>query len=95
MTKRKLTKPKINVWARFDIKNQQHKYILSLLRQIGWTKPSDRYGVIADMERFGKWLQSHRTPVNKPLVRMDKEETTKIINALESMLGKKFNFQSK
>lgn len=77
-------------WGTFSMKNPQHKYILSLLRQIGWTKTSDRYGLVADMERLGNFLQSEKSPVQKPLRQMSKPETTKLINCLESMLGKKF-----
>lgn len=81
----------VNDFVKFNIKNQQHKYILSLLRQIGWTKGHERYGVVADMDRFGNWLQSDKSPVKKPLNSQTKEETTKIINALESMMGKKYD----
>lgn len=78
-------------WGRFDKDNRQHRYILSLLRQIGWTKTSDRYGQIADMERFGQWLQSKRSPVQKPLKKMNGNELTKVINALGSMTVKKWS----
>lgn len=77
-------------WAYFNKDDQQHKYILSLLRQIGWTKASDRYGIVADMDRLSVFLKSNKSPVPKPLQKMNPEETTKIINCLESMLGKKY-----
>ena len=77
-------------WAVFSIANNQHKYILSLLRQMGWTKSSDRYGTIADMDRLSNFLKSEKSPVPKPLQKMSSEETTKLINCLESMVGKKF-----
>lgn len=80
-------------WEGFKIQKPQHKYILSLLRQIGWETTSERYGIVADMPRFAKWLQSEKSPVRKPLNDQSKAETTKIINALESMLGKKFSKQ--
>lgn len=80
-------------WAVFNIKDQQHRYILSLLRQIGWTTTSDRYGTIADMARLSNFLKSNKSPVPKPLQNMDKAETMKLINCLESMLGKKWDKQ--
>lgn len=80
-----------NQWGRFSKNNRQHMYILSLMRQIGWTKNSERYGVIADMERLGNWLKSSRSPVQMPLMDMNSHQTNTIINALESMLGKKFD----
>ena len=78
------------LYGKFDKKNRQHMYVLSLLRQMGWTKASERYGQIADIYRFGEWLQSERAPVRKPLLKMTNPELTKTINALESMLGKKW-----
>lgn len=77
-------------WGFFTKTNEQHKYILSLLRQIGWTKSHNQYGLVADIERFGEWLQSKRSPVQKPLKKMNVNELSTVINALESMLGKKF-----
>lgn len=73
-------------WAAFDIKNAQHKYILSLLRQAGWTVEHETRGTIADLSRFSSWLKSMRSPVQKPLMNMTKEETSKIINALEHVV---------
>lgn len=77
-------------WGRFDKENQHHMYILSLLRQLGWTKSSDRYGLVADMDRLGNFLKSGKSPVRQPLMEMSKAETTKLINCLESMLRKKW-----
>lgn len=77
-------------WARFRKNNRQHMYIVSLLRQMGWTQTSDRYGIIADMDRLSDFLKSKRSPIRKPLQQMTTEETTTLINCLESMLGKKF-----
>lgn len=78
-------------WGFFDKDNQQHKFILSLLRQLNWTKLDTKYGRLADIERFGAWLQSDKSPVNKPLKAMDpKTEVKRIIVALESMISKKY-----
>ena len=83
----------VSNWGKFDKNDQQHRYILSLLRQMGWTKASERYGTIADMERLSNFLKSNKSPVPKPLQKMTAAETTKLINALESMLGKKWEKQ--
>lgn len=73
-------------WAKFDKENVQHKYILSLLIQIGWTTEHKRYGQVADLARFSDWLKSRRSPVIKPLVSMTRDETSKIIYALEGIV---------
>ena len=69
-------------WGAFDKKKQQHRYILSLLYQLGW-KTEAGYG---DIDRLGGWLQSERSPVQKPLLDMDKSETSRIISAMEGMV---------
>jgi len=78
-------------WGRFDMSNGPHKYILSLLRQLGWDTINHTTGrSYADIERFGNWLQSDKSPVQKPLKKMDKDETSRIITALESMITKQY-----
>lgn len=76
-------------WARFRKDKKQHMYILSLLRQMGWTERSERYGIIADMDRLSDFLKSKKSPINKPLQDMDTTELQTLINCFESMLGKK------
>ncbi len=73
-------------WAYFDRFNGQHKYIQSLLHQVGWTMPNTKYGRVPDLPRFGNWLQSDKSPVNKPLKKMNPTECSKIVAALEGML---------
>lgn len=73
-------------WAAFDKENKQHKYILSLLRQMGWTVEQPRWGTVADLARFSEWLKSRRSPIIKPLLSMTTEETSKVIYALEGIL---------
>lgn len=78
-------------WGFFDAYDNQHKYILSLLRQLEWTQPPNKHGHrYADMERFGKWLQSEKSPVRIPLKKMSTTETSTIISALESMVKKHY-----
>lgn len=74
-------------WGKFDKNNSKHKAILSLLRQIQWTTEHPKYGNVADIARFGGWLQSDkRAPVHKPLLKMSPEELSKTITALEGIL---------
>ena len=78
------------IWAAFDPKNQQHKYVLSLCQQYGWTRPHPKYGSVADLGRLGNWLRSDRSPVRKPLMAMKPGEVSTIINAMESMVKKEY-----
>lgn len=77
-------------WANFDSGNSQHRYILSLCIQKGWTRHSDKYGQIADLERLSGFLKSKRSPVRMPLLQMTKTECSKIISCLESMTVKHY-----
>lgn len=72
-------------WAVFNPKRKQHKYILSLCIQYGWSIESNKWGEIADLQRLSNWLKSDLSPVKKPLKDMSPTETSKIIFALESM----------
>lgn len=81
-------------WGKgYDPTNGQHRYIISLLHQIGWTvpKPSNKSKNLPDYERFGKWLQSEKAPVSKPWRKMNKQELSKTIVALENMLTKNYS----
>ena len=74
-------------WGGFNSENNKHRYILSLLIQNGWTATHKVTGrPCADVERFGRWLQSKKSPVQKPLRKMTPIEVSKIITALEGML---------
>ena len=74
---------KFAYFAYFDRNNQQHRYIMSLMHQLGWTANGN-----PDLNRLSQWLQSNRSPVRKPLKQMSKTDLTKIISALESILNK-------
>lgn len=78
-------------WAVFEKGNKKHSYILSLMRQLEWTKPHERYGNVADMSKLSSFLKSKRSPVVKPLQDMNAEETSKVIVALENIV--KWNFK--
>ncbi|MFD2566101.1 hypothetical protein [Pseudotenacibaculum haliotis] len=79
--------PEVNEWAAFKVAKDSHRYILSLLQHSGWTYYSHRFNrTVADMNRFGEWLQSEKSPVKKPLVKQTPQETSKTIVALEGVL---------
>ena len=73
----------------FDIKNKQHRTILSLAHQYGWEKMQAGKH-IADMTRVAEWLMSKRSPVQKSLGTQTPKELSKTITALENMVAKKF-----
>ena len=78
-------------WGSFDYKKQSHRYVLSLCRQLGWTRETAGKGTVADLERLGNWLESKLSPVQKPLLQMSPTEVSTIINAMESMVGKEYS----
>lgn len=76
-------------WAIMDFKNNQHKYIYSLLMQHGWTFYSHKLNrTLADLQRLSEFLKSHRSPVQKKLKAMTKKECSKIITGLENIILK-------
>ena len=77
-------------WGFFDKNNQQHKAVLSQLRQLQWTTKSERWGEVADINRLSEFLKSDKSPVKKPLKKMDPQEVSKIIECLKSMITKKY-----
>lgn len=83
-----LIKKLVTNWAVYDKNSTQHRYVLSLLMQMGWSKPHDVFSVVADMPRLSNFLKSKKSPVPKPLQDMTPAETSKLISCLESMLKK-------
>lgn len=81
-------------WGTFDMSNKRHRYVLSLLHQLGWVTTNAALRQIADIERLGDWLESHRAPVQKPLLKMKPHELSKTITALEQMTLKKYSERS-
>lgn len=75
-------------WGYFNKNEKSHLQILSHLRQLNWTVKHPTRGVIPDLERFGQWLQSDRSPVQKPLKQMTATEVSKIIEAQKVMIKK-------
>ncbi len=77
-------------WGHFDNQNRQHRTLLSLLRQAQWTVPNERHGEVPDLERLSNFLKSSKSPVNKPLLKMTKQEVSKIITAFEGIVKHKY-----
>lgn len=77
-------------WGLFDNNNQQHKTLLSLLRQAQWTIPNGKWGEVADLERLSKFLKSDKSPVNMPLKKMKPSEVSKIIEAFKGIVKSKY-----
>lgn len=100
MTKTKtITPPKTDrrkLWSYFDKDNIQHRTILSYCIQFGWSKPHHKTGLeVADLGALDSWLRGKssigQSPVKKPLMEMHRAELSKVIFALEQMLGKTFS----
>lgn len=79
-----------NNWGLFDKNNKQHLTVLAHLRTLQWTVKNDRWGEVADINRLSDFLKSDKSPVKKPLKKMDPQELSKIISCLESMITKKY-----
>lgn len=77
-------------WGTFNMANKQHRYLLSILHQLSWTRVNSAMRTIPDIERLGDWLESHRAPVQKPLLKMKPLELSKTIAALEQMTLKQY-----
>jgi hypothetical protein len=77
-------------WAVFDKSNPKHKVILSLLYQMQWVKPSEKWGEVPDLDRLSDFLQSDKSPVKKKLKDMDVLELEKLIKSLSGIVKSKF-----
>jgi hypothetical protein len=73
-------------WGFFDNENQQHKTLMSLLRQAQWTIPNERWNEVPDLIRLSSFLKSDKSPINKPLKKMEPWEVSKIIEAFKGIV---------
>lgn len=78
----------LSEYARFDNKNAQHRHILSVCHQLGWTLDNG----YVDLTKLGSWIASDFCPISgKRLKQMSPYEISrKIIPALQNMLKKKY-----
>lgn len=74
-------------WGAFDLQNVKHKVILSLLYTADWVKEHPRHGEVPDTDRLSDFLKSSKSPVQKPLKKMNKKELEKIIQALNGIVN--------
>lgn len=80
-------------WALFSLDNSQHKYILSLCQEHGWTVYDEkRQRTIADLRRLGAWIRN-RAKIKKPLRQQSKKELQTTIYQLEQMVKKQFKHE--
>ena len=79
-------------WGLFDKENQQHLTVLARLREAQWVIKSEthRSGEVPDTLRFSEFLKSDKSPINKPLKKMEPKEVSKIIVALEGIVKSKY-----
>ena len=61
-----------------------------LSQPFGELEGNNTQNLIADMERMAAWLQSVKSPVQKPLTEMSRYQLSKTITALENMVTKKY-----
>lgn len=80
------TNPIEDNWGKFDFKNASHKVILSLMRQANWTVIHPQKGEVADLDRLSSFLKSDKSPVQKPLLKMEPSEVQKVIVALNKIV---------
>ena len=84
------TEPQADNWGLFDKDNRQHLTLLAYMRTAQWTTPNGKHGEVADIERLSEWLKSDKSPVNKPLKKMQPWEVSKIIEAFKGIVNSKF-----
>lgn len=75
-------------WGFFNLKDGQHRALISRCHTLGWVDAEKRH--IVDINRLGGWLKSKRSPVQKPLKKMTATEVSKVIAALDSMIKKQY-----
>lgn len=73
-------------WGLFDKNNKQHLTILAQMRTAQWVIPNDKYGEVPDLERLSEFLKSDKSPINKPLKKMETWEVSKIIEAMKGIV---------
>lgn len=83
-------KPESDNWGLFDKNNKQHLTVLSQMRTAQWTVPNEKYGEVPDLERLSDFLKSDKSPIKKPLKKMQPWELSKTIEALKGIVKSKY-----
>ena len=71
-------------YAYFDKTNKQHRYLLSMSIQLGWSK-LHRGKVIADLERLGSWIYKVGY-LHIPLLEYKPEDLSRLVYQFEQVL---------
>lgn len=82
--------PQADNWGLFDKDNKQHLTLLAYMRTAQWTTQNGKHGEVADIDRLSDWLKSDKSPVRKPLKKMQPWEVSKIIEAFKGIVNSKF-----
>lgn len=82
--------PKGDNWGLFDKENKQHLTLLAYMRTAQWTTSNGKHGEVADIERLSEFLKSDKSPVNKPLKKMQPWEVSKVIEAFKGIVKSKY-----
>lgn len=77
-------------WGLFDKENKQHLTILAQMRTAQWVIPSKKWGEVPDLERLSDFLKSEKSPINKPLKKMQLWELSKVIEAMKGIVKSKY-----
>lgn len=77
-------------WGLFDKNNKQHLTVLAQMRTAQWVIPNDKYGEVPDLERLSEFLKSEKSPINKPLKKMEPWEVSKVIEAFKGIVKSKY-----
>lgn len=73
-------------YALFDKNNTQHMYLLSMCRQIGWTRYNAKLGKqVADLNALGAWLAKYGY-FKKPLKKYNAKELPTLITQFEGVV---------
>lgn len=79
-----------NNWGEFDKNNRQHLTLLAYMRTAQWTTPNEKHGEVADISRLSDFLKSDKSPILKPLKKMEPWEVSKIIEAFKGIVKSKY-----
>lgn len=78
-------------FATFDNSNKQHRYLLSLCQEYGWTVFHQKLNrEVADLNKLGAWIRKC-SKVKKPLQQQGIKELEITVYQFEQMVKKHFN----